>query len=355
MDSILCCCRPGFEAEAGQEIVDKAAAVGVFGFFKPVFAGAILFRVSAQGQVAELWRMLHCDDLVFTRDWWQLLAVVALPESDRVGAVTAALMDEDSPVPLGTGRLEVLVPDGTDDPALHRFARKWTPPLSRALREAGILGRGTDAGHRLELLLPGFDQVWLCWSDGRNRAPFSAGVARLRLPPQAPSRSTLKLEEAWHVFIGRDHFLQALGGGQTAVDLGAAPGGWTWQLVNQGMLVTAIDNGPMEAGLMASGHVTHQRADGFSWRPKRAVDWLVCDMVEKPRRVAGLVAAWFQEGLCRQAIFNLKLPMKQRYAEWQLCEALLREQLAAAGIEAHLAAKHLYHDREEITCYLQRL
>lgn len=355
MDSIVCCCRPGFETEAGQEIVEKAAALDVFGFFKPVFTGGLVFRASDSAALTRIWRDLHCKDLVFTRDWWQLIEVTILPQTDRVGAVVAALSDLDQPLPKATGRMEAIVPDGVDDPSLHRFAKKWTPPLSRALKDAGILSPGSDAGHRLELLLPGFDKVWLCWSDANNRAPFSAGVARLRQPPEAPSRSSLKLEEAWHVFFGRDQFLQQLGGGQQAVDLGAAPGGWTWQLVNQGMMVTAVDNGPMAPDLMASGHVTHVRADGFSWRPRRAVDWLVCDMVEQPRRVAALMVAWVREGLCRHAIFNLKLPMKQRYAEWQLCEALILDQLAEAGIDVRLAAKHLYHDREEITCYLERV
>src|SRR3546814_1126995 len=51
--------------------------------------------------------------------------------------------------------------------------------------------------------------------------------------------STLKLEEAWHHFIPRDQWDERLHSDMTGVDLGAAPGGWTWQLVNRGMLVTA--------------------------------------------------------------------------------------------------------------------
>ena len=37
-------------------------------------------------------------------------------------------------------------------------------------------------------------------------------------------------------------------------------------------------------------------------------------MVENPARITHLVASWFREGLCEEAIFNLKLPMKKRYA-----------------------------------------
>ena len=71
-------------------------------------------------------------------------------------------------------------------------------------------------------------------------------------------------------------------------------------------------------------------------------------MVEQPRRVAALIAQWLGAGLCRYAIFNLKLPMKKRYDETCLCLDLLRE---ALGAKADVRAKQLYHDREEITAF----
>jgi 23S rRNA (cytidine2498-2'-O)-methyltransferase len=115
--------------------------------------------------------------------------------------------------------------------------------------------------------------------------------------------------------------------------------------------VTAVDNGPMDAALLASGLVEHLRADGFRYRPPKPVDWLVCDMVEQPRRVAELVAQWLGEGWCRHAVFNLKLPMKKRYDEVQLCLGIVRDALTGAGRRVDLRAKQLYHDREEITVF----
>jgi 23S rRNA (cytidine2498-2'-O)-methyltransferase len=136
--------------------------------------------------------------------------------------------------------------------------------------------------------------------------------------------------------------------GMTAVDLGASPGGWTWQLAHRSIRTTAIDNGPMDQQLMQSGIVTHLREDGFKFRPRKPVDWLVCDMVEKPRRIAALVAQWLDDGACRFAIFNLKLPMKTRFEETRLCLGAVR---AAA---AEVRARQLYHDREEITVFARR-
>ena len=89
--------------------------------------------------------------------------------------------------------------------------------------------------------------------------------------------------------------------GMTAVDLGASPGGWTWQLVQHGLMVTAVDNGPMDARLLDSGQVKHRRDDGFHFRPPEPVDWMVCDMVESPSRIArarGAVGS--REGWCRE-------------------------------------------------------
>ena len=95
--------------------------------------------------------------------------------------------------------------------------------------------------------------------------------------------------------------------------------------------------------------VTHLRADGLAYLPKRPVDWMVCDIVEQPSRIAALVARWIGEGHARRAIFNLKLPMKKRYDEVRRCEAIIRDALAKARVQHTLALRQLYHDREEVT------
>jgi 23S rRNA (cytidine2498-2'-O)-methyltransferase len=75
---------------------------------------------------------------------------------------------------------------------------------------------------------------------------------------------------------------------------------------------------------------------------------MVCDMVEQPRRVAARMAEWFREGWCRQAVFNLKLPMKKRWDETSLCLDLFQQQ---AQRPLTIRARQLYHDREEITVF----
>ncbi|MFP4136802.1 MAG: 23S rRNA (cytidine(2498)-2'-O)-methyltransferase RlmM, partial [Halomonas sp.] len=151
----------------------------------------------------------------------------------------------------------------------------------------------------------------------------------------------------------REEWDARLGEGMQAADLGAAPGGWTWQLVERGMHVYAIDNGPMDTALMASGQVEHLREDGFSWVPPYRLDWLVCDIVDKPSRVEAMVERWLVRRWCREAVFNLKLPMKRRWPEVAACLQRLDSALEAAGVGAEVACRHLYHDREEVTVHVR--
>ncbi|MGM0569571.1 23S rRNA (cytidine(2498)-2'-O)-methyltransferase RlmM [Marinobacter sp.] len=357
LNQMLVFCRPGFESEAGRELTDAAAAKGAWGYFTPqTGTGWLRFTLAGGLDAPSLLGQLPLESMVFVRDWQILLWELPLPEKDRVGAVVEALREGRGAAARACVRVDVRVGENSADPDLGRFARKWVAPLSRALRGAGLLGAEADGtvGDRLEILLPDFGSALIGVSPAGNRARWPMGIPRLKLPASAPSRSALKLEEAWKVLLPADRMLEYLGGGKTAVDLGAAPGGWTWQLVQQGMQVTAVDNGPMDEALMATGMVNHVRADGYLWRPKRAVDWMVCDIVDKPRRTTAMVSEWFADQLCRYSVFNLKLPMKKRYDEWLLCRDLLESRLANAPFGVRLSARQLYHDREEITCFLER-
>jgi 23S rRNA (cytidine2498-2'-O)-methyltransferase len=139
-----------------------------------------------------------------------------------------------------------------------------------------------------------------------------------------------------------------------AVDLGAAPGGWTWLLASRGLRVSAVDNARLQGAVASDPLVTHLRADGLTFRPRRPVDWLVCDIADQPSRIATVVANWMANAWARRAIFNLKLPMKKRYDEVQRCQGIVAARLARAEGRFELRFRQLYHDREEITGYCAR-
>ncbi|TKD40410.1 23S rRNA (cytidine(2498)-2'-O)-methyltransferase RlmM [Azotobacter chroococcum] len=349
MNSLLLHCRPGFEGEVCAEIGEHAGRLGVAGYARarPNSAHAE-FVCSEPGGAERLMHGLRFAGLIFPRQWARG-GFVELPESERIGVLLERLADY--PI-CGSLWLEVL--DSNEGKELSTFCRKFEVPLRKALLKAGRL-LDDPRKPRLLLTFKSGREVFLGLAEADNSAAWPMGIPRLRFPREAPSRSTLKLEEAWHQFIPREAWDLRLAPGMTAVDLGAAPGGWTWQLVNRHMKVTAVDNGPMAPSLMDSGLVGHVRADGFVFRPRRPVDWMVCDIVEKPARTAALIETWLGEGLCREAVVNLKLPMKQRYAEVRRLLERIGDGLAARGVKASIACRQLYHDREEMTCHLRRL
>ncbi|NKQ10756.1 23S rRNA (cytidine(2498)-2'-O)-methyltransferase RlmM [Pseudomonas sp. SST3] len=349
MNTLLLHCRPGFENEVCAEISDQAACLDVVGYAKAKPNSACAeFICSDVGGAERMMRNLRFSRLIFARQWARG-EYLALPETDRIGV----LLEQLSAYPVCSSLwLEVL--DTNDGKELSTFCRKFEAPLRKALTQAGRLKEGAD-GPRLLLTFKSGREVFLGIAEADNSAMWPMGIPRLKFPRQAPSRSTLKLEEAWHHFIPREQWDQRLAAGMTAVDLGASPGGWTWQLVNRDIEVMAVDNGPMNEELLESGLVGHYRADGFAFRPKRAVDWMVCDIVEKPAKNAALLETWIGEGLCREAVVNLKLPMKQRYAEVKRLLERIADGLAERGVKASIGCKQLYHDREEVTCHLRRL
>jgi len=349
MDTLLMHCRPGFEGEVCAEISEHAARLGVPGYArsKPQTACAE-FVCLEPGGPARLMAGIRFEQLIFIRQWARG-RFVELPEQDRISVLLEHLAD----LPVCTSLwLEVL--DSNDGKELSTFCRKFDVPLRKALLKAGRLveqGRGA----RLLLTFISGRRVFLGLAEDDNSAQWPMGIPRLKFPREAPSRSTLKLEEAWHHFIPRDEWDARLSNDMTGVDLGASPGGWTYQLVRRGMLVTAIDNGPMAESLMDTGLVQHLMADGFTWQPKQTVDWMVCDIVEKPARTASLIETWLGEGLCREAVVNLKLPMKQRHAEVRRLLERMEAGFKARKVRVSIACKQLYHDREEVTCHLRRL
>ncbi len=81
----------------------------------------------------------------------------------------------------------------------------------------------------------------------------------------------------------------------------------------------------------------------------------MCDIADKPARVANMIGLWVSQGWCREAVFNLKLPMKQRYAEVARLRERIEQQCEEAGLDVALSFKQLYHDREEVTGHIMRL
>ncbi len=336
-NSLLALCRPGFESDCAAELSDLATSHGWLGYARAPAGSAHARFVFAESETLPQ----QLPETIFARRLTRVFAhCTELPADDRIGPMLDVLVRQART----WCQLVVEAPDSDQGRELSALCRSLGKAFAARLRQDGLLC--ANAPMRLHLCLLAGDQALLGEADDRQSAPCPGGIPRLRKLAGAPSRSAGKLEEAFAVLLDDEQRQRLLQPGMHAVDLGAAPGGWSWVLARRHLRVAAIDNGPLAQQVLDSGVVEHIRADGFTWRPPRPVDWLVCDMVEQPARVAELIGRWLHQGWCRQALFNLKLPMKQRYAETRRCLALLRE---GAGRALTVRCRHLYHDREEVT------
>ncbi|MFT4256411.1 MAG: 23S rRNA (cytidine(2498)-2'-O)-methyltransferase RlmM [Pseudoxanthomonas sp.] len=342
MDGLLCFCRPGFEPELAAELGERAANPGIAGYARANRNDAYVVFASDDARLAS---SLRWRELIFARQKLTLIAELrGLDPKDRITPMLDALRSREC---FGDSWIEH--PDSDSAKPLAGLARSFGNALRPALRKAGLLtAKGNPALPRLHVVFVAGDHAFLAVADPADSAPWPLGIPRLKLLPDAPSRSALKLEEAFLSLLDTRERETLLKPGMTAADLGAAPGGWTWVLTRHGLRVSSIDNGPLRQHVLDTGLVTHLREDGFHWQPPRPLDWMVCDMVEQPRRVAERMAMWFREGWCRHAVFNLKLPMKKRWDETRLCLDLFAQQ---AGRPLEIRARQLYHDREEITVF----
>ncbi|MCU7553845.1 23S rRNA (cytidine(2498)-2'-O)-methyltransferase RlmM [Alteromonas sp. ASW11-19] len=352
MTELLAYCRSGYEKDTASELTALTAEQGVYGY--PVLSansGYVSFMLHQAKDLHTLAASIPVAGTVFPR---QLVAVTEsltnVDKQDRISPVLSVLRE----VVAQTGQAGNVVvehADTDDGKQLAKFCRKFVVPLRQALRGAGILSKKDDNNKPvLHVFFTEFDACKIGYSLPAARSPWPMGICRLKFPADAPSRSTLKLEEAIVSMLSAEEREQVLRAGGRAVDLGACPGGWTYQLVQREMYVEAVDNGLVDDSLMRTGLVGHAAADGFTYQPEYGrVDLLVCDMIEQPDRVAKLMGDWLVKGLADHAIFNLKLPMKKRYETVTQALTLLKQRMAEAKIKFSLQARHLYHDRDEIT------
>ena len=179
-----------------------------------------------------------------------------------------------------------------------------------------------------------------------NLSDWAGGMRRFAREPEQISRAEFKLLEALEVF---EIDLAPRG---VALDLGASPGGWTRVLRQREQYVTAIDPGDLDARIMTDPAVRHLRTTAEAYlagEPDR-FDLIVNDMRMDARDSARLMIAYarclYPTG---QAIMTLKLPEHNRKKFIAQALKILQRHYKIAG------ARQLFHNRSEITLYLQPL
>ena len=166
-------------------------------------------------------------------------------------------------------------------------------------------------------------------------SPFPTGEATFvedRTTP--PSRAYLKLWEAL-TLAG-----EMPGPGQTCVDLGACPGGWTWVLASTGARVISIDKAPLAPNVAAMPNVEYRQGSAFGIEPAEIgpVDWLCSDVICYPERLLRLVERWLDSGLARNFICTVKFQGETDHATARAFAAIPGSRLL-----------HLAHNKHELT------
>lgn len=168
-------------------------------------------------------------------------------------------------------------------------------------------------------------------------SPFVNGECRFQEDHTGPpSRAYLKL---WEALV---RFGRWPAPGDRCLDLGAAPGGWTWALARLGANVTAVDKGPLSPDVAAMPGVT-QRLDSAFALPPEPVDWLFSDVIAYPDRLLALVRRWIGAGAARHVVCTIKFQGPTDHAAAQAFAAIPGGQVA-----------HLFHNKHELTFLYQR-
>ena len=134
-------------------------------------------------------------------------------------------------------------------------------------------------------------------------SPFVNGEPRFVEDKSGPpSRAYLKL---WEGLTRLGHHP---GPGDRCLDLGAAPGGWTWVIAQLGAEVTAVDKAPLDPAIAAHPGVNFRPESAFSLDPRQEspVTWLFSDVICYPARLLGLVRRWIEAEMADNILCTIK-------------------------------------------------
>jgi 23S rRNA (cytidine2498-2'-O)-methyltransferase len=178
-----------------------------------------------------------------------------------------------------------------------------------------------------------------------NLSDWGGGIHRFAHERDQISRAEFKLLEALAAF---QIDLPPRG---IALDLGAAPGGWTRVLRQRKQYVTAVDPAQLHPSLQTDKNVRHKQmsAEAYLAEYPDQYDLIVNDMRLDARDSARLMASYapylYPHGLI---IMTLKLPKENREAVIEHALTILRQAYQINN------ARQLFHNRSEITIHLTK-
>lgn len=174
---------------------------------------------------------------------------------------------------------------------------------------------------------------------------WSAGMVHYSKFQSQISRAEFKLREVFESFeVPKTKGI--------AVDLGAAPGGWTQVLVEQGFNVIAVDPAKLDPKLKSNPQVRHVKTSAqeyLSAEPGQKFDVIVNDMKMTVKSSVTLLHSYSQNmNKGGFGVITLKLPKEYNYDYIATLINFVRKYFVVDQ------ARQLFHNRHEITVLVSK-
>lgn len=340
MTAFIATANPGFAPYAMEELRRRFPGVALSGL-----APGETFRLQHdEYNDEELIAALRRDELIFLRHVFPVTEEIAMPASPEETAAALARFAASRSADAKGSAVAVQVRKSQDSPFPFSSAeaRDLMTPI---LRGAGAETVARDARWILSVYAVK-KAIYFGWSAPRdNLSDWPGGAVRFRREEGLISRAAFKLLEAETTFdLPLTRFSSAL-------DLGAAPGGWTSVLLERGVRVTAVDPAEMHPSLSGHPMLRHlrQNAAELSFRPG-SFDLLVCDMSWDPHHTCKIVTQ-LAPALTAGASGLITLKLMYRKPLQTIADLL-----AAYGESFEIRrVKQLFHNRDEVTIWVRRL
>ncbi|MEW6056988.1 MAG: SAM-dependent methyltransferase [Bdellovibrionota bacterium] len=179
--------------------------------------------------------------------------------------------------------------------------------------------------------------------DPIRHRPWVGGIpGHITMPPDAPSRAYVKMEE------GLQWSNLPISPGDMALELGSSPGGASLALLNRGMRVVGVDPADMADQVMKHGLFTHLRkqSNQLTSADLAALGdryWIFSDMNIDPHSALQSILHCHARAAALGGLLTVKLTEEAELADLKSIELKLR----ATGFEV-VSIAQLYFNRAEV-------
>jgi 23S rRNA (cytidine2498-2'-O)-methyltransferase len=297
---------------------------------------------------------------LFARHLAPVQAIVPLNNTEQdIGALAVAIARLPAFAMLERGQrfsVQARFAQGNEEANAHKRAYTTgmlNQQLARAFAEETGAVENIKKPQVVVSLLCTFEKAYAGLSlAGDNLSDWPGGMRHFAHTSDEVSRAEFKLQEALEVF---GISLPSRG---AALDLGAAPGGWTHLLLEAGLRVVAVDPARLDPRLERHPRLEHYRGYAEDYladalRRHRKFDIIANDMRVDAREAA---RALVQAAPCLQPDGMIVSTLKLPHATDQV-DPLKNLNEALALLSRHyevVQARQLFHNRQEVTVIAAR-